>query len=400
MQKKIIILALENIQNIGDELLGVTTQWLAKSVTSFKVERRQFTLSAKQAFKQGIIIGSCLFVCLRLSSVLFQKIGLFTMSFYLNKLAYHFKLYSYYKKIMKESHAIIVAIGMLKYSTQNFSYVFDELTAIANKYNIPVLFNAQSIQKGNNKDKRYLSLVKASNRSCVKMITTRDGQEGLSLLQQDYIRNPEIITDFVGDPALWIPEIFQIHKKTSDTIGIGLVRRNIYQSYGSNFSSEQLFSVYEQLIHELDIRNQKWVLFCNGMPDDYNFGKEILSRLNLADNKLLPAPKNSQQFIEMISGFKAVFGARLHACISSFALDIPIVGLLWDDKLKYFSKTMGVSDFFLTIEQLNGVTVANKLQEAISFTYDNENRSFYKEKTKELITYFLTNYVCNTEGKL
>ena len=180
MQKKIIILALENIQNVGDELLGVTTEWLVKSVSSLPVERRQFTLSAKQAFKQGIMIGSCLFVCLRVISILSKKIKLFNMAFFFNKLAYHCKLNSYYDKIMQEAKYIIVALGMLKYSTQNFSYVLDELTLAADKYNIPVLFNAQSIQKKNAKDPQYLSLVKICNRSCVKMITTRDGQEGLN----------------------------------------------------------------------------------------------------------------------------------------------------------------------------------------------------------------------------
>ena len=399
MQKKVIVLALECIQNVGDELLGVTTQWLVKSVSSIPVERKQFTLSVKQAFKQGIIIGSCLFVCLRLISILFQKIGLFNMSFYFNKFAYHFKLHSYYNKIMKEAQFVIVVNGMLKYSTQNLSYVYNELTLVADKYNVPVLFNAQSIQKKDIKDPRYKSLIKACNRSCVKMITTRDGEEGLNRLNKDYIRNFAIKTDFVGDPALWIPEVFKIHKNPSDIIGIGLIRRNIYQSYGTNFSSEQLFSIYEQLIHELDKRNQKWVLFCNGMPDDYEFGKEIISRLHLTNNKLLPAPRNSCQYVEMLCNFKAVFGARLHACISSFALDIPIVGLLWDDKLKYFAKSMGISNFFLTTDQLNGITIVDKLQEAMLFTPNYKNRTYYKEKTKNEIKCFLTNYGCNMESE-
>ena len=69
-----------------------------------------------------------------------------------------------------------------------------------------------------------------------------------------------------------MPEIFDIHKQSSNIIGIGLIRRNIYQSYGNKFSNEQLLNVYKQLIKELDKRNQEWLLFCNGMPDDYNFG--------------------------------------------------------------------------------------------------------------------------------
>ena len=101
-------------------------------------------------------------------------------------------------------------------------------------------------------------------------------------------------------------------------------------------------------------------------------------------------PTSAKELVSMISGFKAVFGARLHACITAFSLDVPVVGLLWDNKLRYFSETMGIEEFFCELSELDGKIIVDKIERAMSFRYDDENRQYYKRKTEESLKNFIS----------
>lgn len=384
--KMVGILALENISNIGEELLSCTTEFCCGE-SRINAKKIQLVPSFTQLCKEHLVLYA---VFAKMLSLLYKIFPEFKGKFWLKELEYRIRLTSYYKKEFSNLNGIIYAVGMFKYSTQNFSYIFEVVNRIATEYNIPVLMSAMSIEKENPDDWRYHQLVRAVNMPCVKKITTRDGQNGVNRLKKSYIKNTAVKCDFVGDPALWIPECYDTSsRKESDVIGIGVIRENIYRDYGIDFSGEQLLDMYVSLIQELDKRNQKWVLFCNGMPEDYDFGKRILEKLNVSDEKLLLPPKTAQELVDIILGFKVVFGARLHACITSFALDVPVVGLLWDNKLREFSKTMKIEEFFCEVEELKGTIIADKLEKAAKNHYDKENRAFYKQKTAQSIAEFI-----------
>lgn len=384
--KKIGVIALENIKNIGDDILGQTTRSILQK-GNVEIKQIQLNPTIKQAAKHGCFVENTFGKILSFAARVLLKGN---TRYKCTNQAYKIRLVKYYENQLKSLDGIVYAVGMFKYSTQNFSYIFEITNKIATEYNIPVLMSAMSIEKENQDDWRYHQLVRAVNMPCVKKITTRDGQNGVDRLAKSYIKNQSIQYDFVGDPALWIPECYDTSsRKDSDVIGIGVIRENIYRDYGIDFSGNQLLDMYVSLIQELDKRNQKWVLFCNGMPEDYDFGKRILEKVNMPIEKLLPAPKTAQELVDIILGFKVVFGARLHACITSFALDVPVVGLLWDNKLREFSKTMKIEEFFCEVEELKGPIIADKLEKAAKNHYDKENRAFYKQKTAQSISDFI-----------
>lgn len=309
-------------------------------------------------------------------------------------ICYKIKLKSYYNKIIKKADKIVLPIGMLKFSSQNFSYVFDLITKIAEKYNKPILMSAMSIANPDENDLRYIQLKNAINRSSVWGITTRDGVDGLERLRKYYLTNEKIFSDYVGDPALWIPEVYGFDKtmKTHERkiIGVNLIRKGIYASYKEEvFSEEQLLSFYKELVKELEKRNYQWEFFCNGMNEDYQVGKEILSTLGLPLTKLAPIPSNADEYVNIVNKYNAVLGARLHSCITSVSLDIPVSGLLWDNKLHYFSKTMGIRHLFSTVKELKANLVVDKIESAISNRIDIENRDHYKNKTLSSIKKFI-----------
>ena len=385
--KTVGIFIIGNINNAGDEILGNIVNALVK-FGGVRTSLYQFIPSRREIFYNFSLVDA---VLSKVVCTFAKFINVINLKYCIIDLSYKIMVTKYYKKTLKNIDYVICSVGMLKYSTQDHSYVFDILTREAEKQGIPVLINGVSIEKATGDDWRFKQLVRAVNRPCVKMITTRDGRDGVEELKRNYVINTSIIVDFVGDPALWIPDFYQIHlaEKKSEVIGIGLIRGEIYKDYGNNFSAQQLMDFYIDLITYLEKQQKKWVLFCNGMKSDYEFGICILDKMGLPKSKLLTCPKNAQELVNMIQSFKVVFAASLHACITSFALDVPFVGLLWDNKLRMFAKTMKITDAFCEIEELNGETVSRKLDYVLAHAYDIENRNFYKQRTKDFIHKFL-----------
>ena len=204
--KKIALFSLDNISNTGDELLGVTTEWLIKRSASWNIIKAQFT-----PLKDKTLIGKIKSVLLKPYLSLIYRTGIDrngkSLDFY-----YRSVYNSYFKKIIADADAVMLSVGMLKFATQEFSYFFDMITRECQRKDIPVMMSAMSIAKPDRNDWRYHQLVRAINRECVKSITTRDGNDGLVPLRDFYIKNSNIRTDYVGDPALWIPDAYQVNK--------------------------------------------------------------------------------------------------------------------------------------------------------------------------------------------
>lgn len=390
--KRIALITIENINNIGDELLGSNTKYLVEKcfkkidIDRINLHPNKKELGLKYIF--NMILAKALFIfadtCLNGN-----------IKHIVKNRGINIKYQSYFKTKLKNYDAIIFAIGMLKYSTQNFSFNFELINNIAKKYNIPVMMSAMSIEKYNENDWRCKQIVRAVNNPIVKCITTRDNEKELDVLKNKYLtKNTNCYIECVGDPALWTKETYQIndnnHSK-SDLIGIGLIRLGIFEDYGYNITKRQLFNLYVNIIKELEKRQLNWVLFCNGMSEDYEVGLKLIEKLNLPQSKLLPKPQTPNDLIKILLGFKCVMGARLHSCITSYALGIPIVGLIWDNKLRAFAEKIEWKRFFLEENELDPLVIVNMLELVSNYRYDNNRKTLLKNKTLKSIFQFITN---------
>ena len=387
MPHMVILFSLDFINNIGDDILRDTTEYL--------IERSGYN---------GIISRCQLMPRMRVMPLRYKGyhfignvIKFFAQHFVKGAqqykwldIAYQVQYSRYFSSRIRQCDKVIYAIGMLKYSTQNLSYLFHLINRLANKYSKPVMMSAMSIEKKRGEDYRFSQLQDAVNYPMVKCITTRDGEDGLDRLKEFYLKSVKI-TDYVGDPALWIPECYNVYKSDNcSKIGINLIRGGIFRDYKEDsFSEQELLSFYVELVRELEERGFEWVMFCNGLPEDYAMGKRLLKELCVSGDKLLPPPNSGVELAEIVGGFKAVFGARLHSCITSVALGVPVSGLLWDNKLRYFAQTMGISQFFSTASELTGKIVADRIEDAIRYDFDFSNRDYYKVKTLASIRHFL-----------
>lgn len=387
--KTIALVALRTINNIGEELLDSNTEYLIKkTAANFKIKKIELNPSKRDLLPRFFF--QCVFA--KVISSISDLIPECNCKYKIKNLSYKIKLSSYFKEQLKDVDNLIYCVGMLKYSTQDFSYIYNIINKIASQNDINIMMSAMSIENSNKNDWRCLQLKKAVNCDSVKFITTRDNIEELELLRSYYLdKNSKIISRVVGDPALWTKQTYEIMGKkiNSSVIGVGLIRLGIYKDYGYNITEPELYSFYKNILLYLSKKGYNWKLFCNGMLEDYKVGEKLINELGLPKEKLCPRPKNAEDLISLLSEFKIILGARLHSCITSYALGIPVVGLIWDNKLRAFAKKINHYEFFIEPENLNAEYVVDRLESVISKEYDPELFEKLKNSTYESIEEFI-----------
>ncbi len=207
------------------------------------------------------------------------------------------------------------------------------------KTGTPVFFNACGVGLSiSQKIREELNI--HLNRGDIRMISSRDDTEKIN---DRYMRGTQRAVS-TYDPALWASEVYQIEKKESFVVGLGVM-------YCENISLRKLTAFWVRLIKELNRRGISWKMFCNGALDDYNFGCHVLKKLGLNPKEwILDHPKTPKELIEQISGFSGVISFRLHSHIIAASLNIPAIALVWDDKLRFFYRHLGHEERCMTVE--------------------------------------------------
>ena len=389
--KKIAVVGLYAIKNAGDNILCEVTQYLLQqedpSIKIVEVDVNPRAKSYRGLEKIPFFISK---VLIKISGYVFQYENSSKFRYIYEYFMWWLKINRKFKKQFKGVDAIVFAGGgFLKFRTQGLNYYVEQIVKIAEKNNIPIMMNGVGIEGYSETDIRCQRLKRAINKDCMKVITTRDD---IDTLQNLYIENPNIKTASVGDPALWVPECYRVNrdKNPSPVIGINVIRGRVYQAYGNTLSEFQLMNFYKKLIAGVEDRGWEWVLFSNGMASDQKFGRQLLKGLGYTDfRKLLNPPANSLDFLNLIRSFRCVFGARLHACITSYALDVPVVGLIWSEKLRIFAEVIGKKNAFFEEEDLHIENILDAIATEMESGYDTEIRENLRVLTKQYLQTFL-----------
>lgn len=388
------VLNISNNNNMGDIILGETAVFLVNSLLqeqgdSKNVVERIEVIPCKSDLLKHHFFDLLFGRAVQLFSLLFKN----NTQYRIYNVGAKIKASNYYKRQFKNADAIIIAEGAFKYSLQDFSYYFEIINKIATKRHIPVMLNAMSIEKANSTDYRYHQLKRVANMDSVKLITTRDGAAGVDMLIKDYGITLSKCA-YVGDTAFWIPECYNICRNEKSTIyGIGIMAPDVFVQNGFDLPENNVRAFYIDLIRCLQKRNIDFRLFTNGLGGDYDFTLELIDEMKLDQNLLLDKPNSPFDFINMISGFKAIIGARMHACITAFSLGVPLVGLVWHNKLKAFAKTMILDEYFFDSDNLNPDLIIQKMLEASYSDLQLSQREFYKNRTRDYIYEFLSKYL-------
>lgn len=389
--KKVAVIGLYAIKNAGDNILCEATQYLIKQKNP-EVQIVEVDVNPRIKSYQGLELIPFWIskVLIRISGSIFKYENSSKFRYYYEYFMWWLKINHKFKTQLKDVDAIVFAGGgFLKFRTQGLNYYVEQIMKIAKKNNIPVMMNGVGIEGYSETDIRCQRLKKAINQECFKVITTRDD---IDTLKNNYITNPNTKIAHVGDPALWVPECYTMkrNENPSNVVGINVIRGRVYQAYGNTLSEFELLNFYKKLVQGVEDRGWDWVLFSNGMAADQKFGAMLLNALGCRDKKkILPTANNSVEFLEQIRSFKLVFGARLHACITSYALDVPVVGLIWSEKLRIFADVIGKKNSYFEEDELNIDNILDAMEREMNSEYDKSIRDDLRMRTKNYLEMFM-----------
>lgn len=273
-----------------------------------------------------------------------------------------------------------------KYQYNELALPIIKLLDVSAKKNITVVLNAVGVEGYDPNSIRCSkiknSLTEAVHRGTLKYISTRDDLETLL----NYIpRNSWSICKKVADPAVWISEAFDVKKHGLETIGVGVIREQIFVDNGQNFSSLQLYKLYIQTILMLKERGfQSIELFTNGQFADNLFAKRLYDDLTSKGISVsLKIPDDPRGLVDMIASYEGVLTARLHSCVIAYSLEVPFIGIVWNEKLKFFGKSVGMEENFIGLDYLKPELLVQRFENALRIGFQKDDK--YCETIKKYI---------------
>ncbi len=260
--------------------------------------------------------------------------------------------------------AVVFAGGIIKCTNEKFWQYMPEIINEAQKYNVPVFLSAIGVEKFYPDNEKSVALKEAINQPCVKGISVRDDIE---TLKRDYLTNENIKIYSVYDPAVWCAETYKNHLKPNlvkeELVGLGITREKLFSDYGNpQIDRQYQLDFWKGVIQQLEKRNVKWKVFTNGDTNDEFFAKEVLSYVGHGEK--LSAPKDGVSLVKDISQFTSVIAGRMHSNIVSFALSIPSVGFIWNQKLRFWGEKIGYAERFIECDDLTVDNVISAWEKA------------------------------------
>ena len=379
--KKIAVFSLLSINNHGEQFIADCIKYLVQqeSDVDIAVSQLEVPITWKNILLYGLLMKAAGICPGSKFSAMCQLLGI------------KIRNSGYYQNKLKNIDAIIIGAGSYKYGTQKLWADYSVLIEAAARRNIPVMFNAMNVQKYDPDDPKCLTLAEHTNYPNVKTFTTRDMDEGIRKLRNDYQIREHVKCAAAGDPAFWIPECYGVSaKKDREIIGVNVIIGENFRKYGGTLSEDAVIDFYCGVLKKLDELHLRWELFTNGIPADLEFGKRILKQYGKPDLPVV-VPSSAGDAAELIASYRVILGARLHACICAYALDIPLAGLLWDEKLVHFAHMAKIDELFFNESELDPSVLAGKLADLYDhgYTYDIENRKYWKEQTRLHIHEFI-----------
>lgn len=290
---------------------------------------------------------------------------------------------------VKYVDAIVISGCVLKTETDKYWLYVPELLKEAQKQDIPVYLSAVGVEKFIPGNERCEALKEAINLPCVKGISVRDDIE---TLKKDYITNKNIRVTSVYDPAIWCKKTYRAAlkrvniRKEDKVIGLGIVRHELFADYGHpEITKEFQLKFWEEVANELDKRELRWKIFTTGANRDELFAKEVMAHLDRGSKQA--APINGAKLAQNIYRFKGVIGVRMHSNIIAYALGIPSVGVIWNQKLAFWAKKIGRPERFLKPGEMNAKKAVDILVKAMdeSTGPNNAIRSGVYEAMKDFV---------------
>lgn len=394
--KNIVLVGLKYDNNLGDQVINDVSRVLLEDAWSQThhtgIEIREVDMTGREGMgsnptKARIIRSLGFRIFRRLHSESKEKIGE-----YLDR---HTIRDFFSGAVDRDTVGIIFGGGgIIKYKVQNLPFFVDEITRIAEKRRIPVMFSAVGVEGYDEKDRKCLLLKKAINRSVVKVISTRDDE---ITLKEHYCRNGQL-TLRVADPACSVSRFVPKTKKscTIRSIGLGMVRKDLFADYGIEVSEERMLQLWADVYHRLTDKGFLCKAFCNGAKSDWAFLCSWAEYMGFSEEQrsqvLIGRPESAGELIRTIQSFDGIVAVRLHAGIIAYSYEIPFAALVWNQKQRYFGEQIGCPERFLESREFTGDRIVDCLLQALDEGYQLDEREPFCRTTEDAMMVFIEKY--------
>lgn len=283
------------------------------------------------------------------------------------------------EELVQQSDIVIFGgAPMFNFLYQDFYERTAVLLEVIERYGKPVLFSAIGVEGYDDANEKCRRLKKTLNFDCVKQITTRDDFETL----QKYKERDDLILDKVADPAVFASKVFEPYKARKapaeageytgeaagkkKKAGIFILRQGGFMANKVAFSRDDAVSLWLDLIQELEARDIDYELVTSGHFSDEAFLDYLIRKHHVPESKCVFNINSPENLVHAISSYDAVISCRLHPSIVSFALDVPSLGIVWNQKVKWFYDSIGCADRVFDTASLNPGQIAEKLEQILS----------------------------------
>ena len=383
--KRICFVGLYEEFNMGDPVIAHCTEWLfTKDIPDVEIVRLTLDKPDKELRRSFVF---------RVKNKIRMLLGWKLTN---DKLAMKVfpKALKYYRDRIKDCDLVIlVGGGLIKYKYQMLGVETAALCEACSLEEKNLIINAVGIESYDGDNMICKMISKALQNNSVKYISTRDD---LELLKSSYLKgNTHVVCEKVADPAVWANEAYAISKdQTSKMIGVGIGRAGLFMANDINISGNEIQDLYERIVVELVNRKFTVQLFTNGLLSDNSMAERVKKRLQDRGIQVsLRVPHKDRDLVEILSSYQAVIATRLHSCIISYSLEIPAVGLVWNDKLSFFGENIGRRDNYIKPSDFDESFIVNQMEEAIKKGYDQNQKKIFRDTIIKSVNNLQNQYI-------
>ncbi len=228
-----------------------------------------------------------------------------------------------------------------------FDYV-ERIVNIAQETGIPVVFSSVGFDNQDATPEGEERLRALLHKDCVKAISVRDDAQ----LFRPYAEGSGLEVKQVCDPAVWARSVCDLPKKHEQgkIVGINVVRGGLFgdNKHGWKFKDE--LNYLDELRKLLDEAGYDYRFYTNGSILDDNALHYFARQYDIPAQKTMYI-NSARELVNAIEGFDFVCAIRMHSSIIAYALGVPAINAVWNDKIYKFYDNIGRHDSAIEIEK-------------------------------------------------
>lgn len=249
---------------------------------------------------------------------------------------------SAWRQAFAGADALVIGGGQLLQDNQlGFPVKLYSLVRAAKKHNLAVFFCACGVGE------RWSPLAQRLFGQALSQAQAVSLRDPLSQQRMaEYL--PHIQTTLAFDPAIWAQDVYGPQPPASERVGLGVISHldvNLHLPPDQRMDEETWLAAWAGVLLALDKQNQPVVLFSNGSPLDQSFAARLAEYARQAFGlhvPLAPRPTTVKELVSTLTSHRGIAAFRMHANILADAYRIPVMGMVWDQKVRAYYTMRGV----------------------------------------------------------